>query len=119
MHIAKALPDFICLAHEDLEWIQTMDYDHAPLRCRKCHEHGHLFIYFPKKNQTISLKDATLSDEEGFRTIPTQQRNTQKPHTAAKSKEPSTSNNFQFLAQQLPGEDHTEEDVQPTLKKKH
>ena len=39
MHIAQALPDVICLSHEDSDWIQPLDYEHILFRCRKCHEH--------------------------------------------------------------------------------
>ena len=37
MHISKALLDAICLSHEDLDWIQLIDYDHVPFHCHKCH----------------------------------------------------------------------------------
>jgi hypothetical protein len=43
MHIAKSLQDFVYLVHEDLEWIQPVDYEHVSFDCRKCHEYGHLF----------------------------------------------------------------------------
>jgi hypothetical protein len=102
MHIAKSLSDSICLSHEDTEWIQTLNYEHVPFRCHKCHKHGHLFRDFPQNKKTTAPKDATFSDEEGFHTIPTRRRNTRKPHTAAKSKDSSTSNIFQVLAQQIP-----------------
>jgi len=43
MHLTKALADSVSLFHDDFEWIQPLDYEHIPFRCRKCHEHGHLF----------------------------------------------------------------------------
>jgi hypothetical protein len=72
MYITKSLPNSIFLAHEDLEWIQTLDYEHVPFKCRKCYEHGNLFRDFPQNKKTTSFKDATLLDEDGFQTIPTQ-----------------------------------------------
>ena len=48
MHIAKTLTDSIMLSHEDTEWVQLLDYEHVPFKCRKCHEHGHLYRDCPK-----------------------------------------------------------------------
>jgi hypothetical protein len=70
MHISKALSDSIFLPHEDMEWIQTLDYEHVPFRWLKCHEHMHLFRYFPQNKPTTAHKDATLKDEDRFTTIP-------------------------------------------------
>jgi hypothetical protein len=70
MHISKDPPDSICLVHEDTEWIQTLDYEHVPFRCHKCHEHGHLFRDFPQNKPVVDLKGETHTDEEGFWTIP-------------------------------------------------
>jgi hypothetical protein len=47
MNISKALPGTVTLEYQDEEWAQTIDYEHIPFRCRKCHEHGHLFRDFP------------------------------------------------------------------------
>lgn len=43
MHLTKSLVDSVSLFHDDFEWIQRLDYKHIPFRCRKFHEHGHLF----------------------------------------------------------------------------
>jgi hypothetical protein len=47
MNISKALPGTVTLEYQDEEWTQTIDYEHIPFRCRKFHEHGHLFRDFP------------------------------------------------------------------------
>jgi hypothetical protein len=47
LNIAKPLPGSITLEYHDEEWSQTIDYEHIPFRCRKCHEHGHLFRECP------------------------------------------------------------------------
>jgi hypothetical protein len=44
------------------DWTQTIDYEHIPFHCRKCHEHGHLFWDFPlnvptKKGMEDKMKD--------------------------------------------------------------
>jgi hypothetical protein len=43
LNISKPLPGTIILDYQDEEWPQTLDYEHIPFRCRKCHEHDHLF----------------------------------------------------------------------------
>jgi hypothetical protein len=47
MDISKFLPGSVTLEYQDEEWAQTIDYEHIPFHCRKCHEHGHLFRDFP------------------------------------------------------------------------
>jgi hypothetical protein len=47
LNIAKPLSGSIILEYHDEDWVQTIDYEHIPFRCRKCHEHRHLFRYFP------------------------------------------------------------------------
>jgi hypothetical protein len=38
MNISKPLPRSINLEYQDVEWEQTIDYEHIPFRCCKCHE---------------------------------------------------------------------------------
>jgi len=47
MKLGKALMDSVNLLHDDFKWIQPIDYEYVPFRCRKCHSHGHLFCDFP------------------------------------------------------------------------
>jgi hypothetical protein len=39
----RALSESVTVSYQDNEWSQTLDYEHIPFRCRKCHIHGHLF----------------------------------------------------------------------------
>jgi len=43
MDLSGALPDEVILEAFDEERVQTVDYEHIPFRCHRCHEHGHLF----------------------------------------------------------------------------
>ncbi len=43
MDLLGALPYEVILEVFDEEWVQTVDYEHISFRCRKRHEHGHLF----------------------------------------------------------------------------
>lgn len=37
MDLKQPLPDTVRLYHQDQDWIQVIDYEHVPFRCRKCH----------------------------------------------------------------------------------
>jgi hypothetical protein len=43
MDVSRALPEAISLEFRDEEWTQSIDYEHISFRCRRFHEHGHLF----------------------------------------------------------------------------
>jgi hypothetical protein len=64
MDISKALPGSVTLEYQDEDWNQTMDYEHIPFRCRKCHEHGHLFRDCPLNAQ--NLKAGEGKKKEGY-----------------------------------------------------
>ena len=97
MHIAQAIPDAICLSHEDNDWIQPLDYEHIPFRCRKCHEHGHLFRDCPL-NKVQEKFNSPITDEQGFQYTARKKHN-HKRSTQEKLPEqpPSTKNSFQVL----------------------
>jgi len=78
MHLTKTLADSVSLFHDDFEWIQTLDYEHIPFRCRKCHVHGHLFRDCPLNQQSKASPNETLIDSEGFTKIPNRRRHTKK-----------------------------------------
>jgi hypothetical protein len=47
MDVSGAVPNAISLEFMDKEWIQNIDYEQIPFRCKRCHEQGHLIIEFP------------------------------------------------------------------------
>ena len=47
MDLSRELPEAISLNWEDEEWIQPIDYEQLPFRCRLCHEYGHLGRNYP------------------------------------------------------------------------
>lgn len=47
LDILNPLPGELCLVSHDEEWVETIDYEHIPFRCHKCHMHGHIFKDFP------------------------------------------------------------------------
>ena len=42
--VSKGLPEMIKLASPLGSWIQLLDYEGIPFRCRKCHKAGHLAV---------------------------------------------------------------------------
>ena len=66
-----------------------------PFRCRKCHEHGHLYQDCPRNK--INTDQTPGTDEEGFKKITGKRRQGQKNPTISKSYNPATSNNFGVL----------------------
>lgn len=42
MDLSKGLSEDILLSHKDLKWTQDLDFENTALRCRVCHQTGHL-----------------------------------------------------------------------------
>ena len=55
MDLSGALLDEVILEVYDEEWVQTVDYEHIPFRCHKCHEHGHLSRDYPLNKREENL----------------------------------------------------------------
>lgn len=64
-----ALPDEDILEFFDDEWVQTVDYEHIMFRCRKFHEHGHLFRDCPLCKADNKSKPNTMKDAESFQKV--------------------------------------------------
>ena len=73
------LPDSIEICMGLVSWIQQLDYETLPFRCRVCHEYGHLLRRCPRYKNTsldppspprVDKGNATISkgpvDSEGF-----------------------------------------------------
>jgi len=106
VRLDKALSDSVSLYHDDLEWIQPLDFEHVPFRCRKCHSHGHLFRDCPlnAKPQTSDTLDKLAHD--GFTKVANRKRLHKKPSSKRKPMQdtasiPSISNSFEVLAKTL------------------
>lgn len=66
MDFSGALLDAIILEVYDEEWVQEVDYEHIPFRCRKCHEHGHLYRDCPLNKLESNMKNTIGKDPKGF-----------------------------------------------------
>jgi hypothetical protein len=103
MDISRALPRYVILEYQDEDWIQTIDYEHIPFHCRKCHEHGHLFRDCPLNAQGPKAQET--KQKYGFTTVTSRKKNLprkQNPGTAPKI---STKNSYDILNQLLEDEE--------------
>ena len=66
MDLSGALPDEVILEVYDEEWVQTVDYEHIPFRCHKCHEHEHLSRDCPLNRREEDLNTSKGKDQTGF-----------------------------------------------------
>ena len=106
MHLSKALPDSVSLWHEDFEWIQSIDYEHVPFHCRKCHMHGHLFRDCPQNRPPTPSRPPNTSDPYGFTKFTHHKKISKNnivppkpPQPSSITKDhPSSSNSFHLLA---------------------
>lgn len=99
MHLGKELTDSVSLYHDDYEWVQTIDYEHIPFRCRRCHEHGHLFRDCPLNLQPKAHATKERKDAEGFRRVSSRRKHAKKPLVApVDSKKLVTRNSFESLS---------------------
>jgi hypothetical protein len=87
MKVFGALREAIILEFGDEEWIQSIDCDQIPFKCRICHEHGHLFIEFPLNKKQEAENTKIQHDEDGFIKPNHRNRENKKP-----SKTPMRSN---------------------------
>jgi len=104
MHLNKALLDAVSLYHDDYEWLQIIDYEHVPFRCRKCHALGHLFLDRPSNIKSTNTPSMEKSNSDGFTKVPNPKKTHKNPSTSAKkpvtgTSLPSTSNCFETLLQ--------------------
>jgi hypothetical protein len=105
LNIAKPLPGSITLEYHDEDWSQTIDYEHIPFRCRKCHEHGHLFRECPLNMASKEGNPEAGKDKDEFMQPAGKRRQGGRKPMAQVSKDPSTSNKFSIL------QNHTEDPI--------
>jgi hypothetical protein len=97
MDISKALPGSITLEYQDEEWNQTIDYEHIPFRCRKCHEHGHLFRDCPLN--ASAPKQAEVKQKDGFTSVTGRRKNPTKKQNQSSAARTPSKNSFEALNQ--------------------
>jgi len=69
MELSGALTEEIILEVFDEEWVQTVDYEHIPFRCRKCHEHRHLFRDCPLNKEMNKSRSTKVKEADSFQKV--------------------------------------------------
>eukprot|EP00253_Pinus_taeda_P033046 PITA_33046 len=122
MDLKQPLPDTMRLFHEDQDWIQVIDYEHVPFRCRKFHVIGHLFRDCPLNIKPPTQNTQAQQSQDGFTKVPNRRRGNKKTmnppkRTPEEKSKPSTSNSFDALAtSEDQGEDMAEKNTKPASK---
>ena len=77
MDLSRELPEAISLNWEDKEWIQPIDYEQLPFRCRHYHDYGHLGRNCPKLRPGAELYAPCLDKDtemDGFAQVKNKRR---------------------------------------------
>jgi len=69
MDLSGAPLNEVILEVFDEEWVQIVDYEHIPFRCRMCYEHGHLFRDCLLSKIENKSKATTMKDTESFHKV--------------------------------------------------
>ena len=87
MDLSRAFPDEVILEVIDEEWTQTIDYEHIPFICRKCHKHGCLVRDCPLNKVEDKSKDNVMKDLDSFFKVVHKGKGSKKGLRTSKSKE--------------------------------
>ena len=77
MDLSRELPEAISLNWEDEEWIQPIEYEQLPFRCRHYHDYGHIGRNCPKFSPRVEPSTPPLSkviEEDGFTQVKSRRR---------------------------------------------
>ena len=112
MDLSRELPKAISLNWEDEEWIQPIDYEQLPFKCRLCHEYGHLGWNYPKdslKHDTAAPALPKDGVDDGFTQVKNKRCGKGGIKTQVRmdtpSREKSQGNSFEALASLEEGEE--------------
>lgn len=97
MNLSGALPEAIILEVYDEEWVQMVDYENIPFRCRKCHEHDHLFRDCPTNNMEGNGKTSLDRDHEGFSKVGAKGKEGKRSHKKSSKYRNTRHNSFKIL----------------------
>lgn len=103
MDLSGALLDVIILEVYDEEIVQVVDYEHIPFRCRKCHEHGHLYRDFPTNNIERNVKTSVDKNPEGFTKVGGKGICKKRPQKKINEEKQSSHNSFKILEEEEEG----------------
>jgi hypothetical protein len=119
MDVSGALPKAISLEFMDEEWIQSIDYEHIPFRCRQFHEHIHLIRECPlnKKQETKNTK--AHQDEDEFVKPNHRNRENKKPRKSSTERNPEAGTRPEGQDRANQGEEGGKEKTKDRVAKDH
>ncbi|XP_057817558.2 uncharacterized protein LOC131030678 [Cryptomeria japonica] len=114
LDLSRPLPDAVEMCAGSHSWVQQLDYETLPFRCRLCHEYGHLVRRCPKAKsveQQFSPPSRDIpsadkgkkpvvgegKDAEGFVQVKARNRNRGQKRTLRERQEEDTFNRFEIL----------------------
>ena len=114
LDLSRPLPDAIEMHAGSHSWVQQLDYETLPFRCRLCHEYGHLLRRCPKAKPMdqqptspsriipgVDKGKKPISgggkDAEGFVQVKARTRNRGQKRTLVERQEEDTFNRFEVL----------------------
>ena len=97
LDIFRDLPDGIELTWEDEEWFWSIEYEQILFRCRRCHEHGHLFWEFPQNKRPGGKKDRDNQDANAFTKTQNKKWQARKNSRPEINKRVQTQNRYEIL----------------------
>ena len=114
LDLSRPLPDEVEMCAGSHSWVQQLDYETLPFRCRLCHEYGHLLRRCPKaksaeqqpppppRNSLGADKgkkpnSGEVKDDEGFVQVKARNRNRGQKRTLMERQEEDTFNRFEVL----------------------
>ena len=70
LDISHDILDRIALSWDEEDWFQAIDDEKIHFRCKRCHEHGHVFRDCPQNKITRGKKYQENQYSEGFTRVP-------------------------------------------------
>ena len=112
--LSRPIPDAVEMCAGSYSWMQQLDYETLPFRCRLCHEYGHLLRRCPKAksveqqsshpSRNIPSADkgkkpiaSEGKDADGFIQVKTRNWNRGQKHNLREWQEEDTFNRFEIL----------------------
>ena len=117
MDLSGALPDEIILEVYDEEWVQTVEYEHIPFRCRNFHEHGHLFRDCPTNNMEGNGKTNVDRNRDGFTKVWGKGKGGKHPQNKRNEDRHTRHNSFKILEEEE-GKKETVQDMENIINEK-
>ena len=97
MDMTKEIPEAIQMICEDEEWVQTLDYDQIPFRCKRCHGYDHLFRDCPMNHPKNATRKEEENKDQGFTRVSSRKRGGRKQENREVHKKRMVSNKFEIL----------------------